>query len=228
MRDGGSSATSGRLGQLCLLLAYLDITVVDGAADSVAASSCTGQVELVSRLADMRIVVTPARIKPFDLTYNLVQQILAIVARQRDVRRAAIPFSIVLDANTEARGLAVEHTIARKLDSVGANRHRPALISHAAKRDELVQADGSSVGLVAEFKVTLDTTQASFHPLCGQAELDLGFIAVTVTPLPFPLLEAAGSLTAIIPPPVAALRRHSLYFGSVTSKISRPLSVQPV
>ena len=30
MRDGGSSVASGRLGQPCLLLAHLDVAVVDG------------------------------------------------------------------------------------------------------------------------------------------------------------------------------------------------------
>jgi len=78
MRDGGSSVASGRLGQPCLLLAHLDVAVVDGAADSVAASGCTRQVELVSRLADMRIVVAPAWIEPFDLTYKLAQQTLEL------------------------------------------------------------------------------------------------------------------------------------------------------
>src|SRR5579862_4782712 len=97
------------------------------------------------------------------------------------MRRAAIPFPIVLDATAEACGLAVKQTIARKLDSVGAHRYPATLIPHAAKRDELVQADGGSVCLVAELKVTLDTTEASIHPLCSQAELDFGFVAVTVT-----------------------------------------------
>src|ERR1700761_8253039 len=108
MQDGGSSAVSGRLSQPCLLLAHLDVAVVDGAADRIAASFCTGQVELVRRLADMRIVVAPARIEPFKVLNELTQQLLTITARQRDVRRAAIPFSVVLDTNTEACGLAVE------------------------------------------------------------------------------------------------------------------------
>src|SRR5882724_2089949 len=113
---------------LVLLLAHLDVAPVDGAANRVAASGRARQVELVRCLADMRLMIAEARSDPF----KLAEKMVTIFVRQGDVLRAAVPFSIVLDANAEARDLAIEQALRRKLDRVGARLHRPALIADAA------------------------------------------------------------------------------------------------
>ncbi len=88
------------------------------------------------------------------------------------MRRATVPLAVILDANAEGRGLAIELAIPRKLQRVSARVHRSTLIAHAAKRDEIGQADGSPIGQVDELEITLKTTQTIIRPRRIQAELD--------------------------------------------------------
>ena len=136
--------------------------------------------------------------------------ILTIFVRQGDVLRAAVPLSIVLDANAEARGLAIKQAIPRKLDRVGTSLHRPALIANAAKRDEITQADRSSVSQVGELKIALEPAYATLHPLCIQAELDdIGFLAVCVYGRSFACNDPDAGCGFAHP------RRHDLRIGFI-------------
>jgi len=174
-------------------------------------------------------VVAPARIEPFDLTYNLVATGSGHChAPTRRVPGQPSHSPLSWTQTRKLAGLPFEQAIARKFDRVGAHRHRPALISpRCPSETNSFKADGGSVGLIDELKVTLDTTQAGLHPLCGEAET--GYRLYWPLPLPFPLPEAARCITCNHPAAGLQLCADThWYLGSVTSRISKPLSVQPV